>query len=186
MAKRIRYGGILDMPRSGLLGLSTLKLTEGLKILNQEMKEREEALFAHYGLKRPKRLDEATRELINKMAHDLNITGFLRMDEIKHVGQPQKWPLFSGLLLCIRVEIFQTEHPKCSIRETFREIRQLYKYEQSADALRVRYYEARRSSFVEGSFSLFNAMKSNPKISKKKYIEALKTVADELSKIKFI
>lgn len=76
-----------------------------LKAYSGELKQREIALYKHYGLERPTILDPQTRQLITSMAKELGIRGFYQTNEVKTSGAPQKWKSYDGALLWARVEL---------------------------------------------------------------------------------
>ena len=110
MTKRKIYDNILKTPFQPFRLYTTSP--ENFNKYKTELKSKEEALFAHYGLSRPKKLNEETRALIRKMAQDLKIRGFFHNDEINEVGRPRKWKTsYEKSILFIIVEHYKKQHP---------------------------------------------------------------------------
>lgn len=140
MTKRKIYDNILKTPFQTFRLYTTSP--ENFNKYKTELKSKEEALFAHYGLSRPKKLNEETRALIRKMAQDLKIRGFFHNDEINEVGRPRKWKTsYEKSILFIIVEHYKKQHPDKSLANIIEIVARKYYPEQNPRVLYVRYEE---------------------------------------------
>lgn len=162
MAKRKQFGNILDV---SLTDPFTLKITlEDQKVAalahEQELTEREQALFEHYGINFPSaEIPKEARDIIRKMAQDLRIQGFSFQEEIKKSGRPCKWTYTEGALLLLRVQITRMENPSLSIRSAISIIKNKYNYKYSVNTLYVRHKEAQKTENVHGIVKFYNMHK---------------------------
>lgn len=137
MTKR-KYNNVLDIPLSPYL-LSTP--TEVAKQRDQDLIEREAALFQEYGLSRPDKLDISTRKLIQQMAIKLKIKGFMESNQVTRPGRPDKWKGFDGMLFVTRVQEAQKKHPKLTLNSVINNVRKEYYPDENQKSLYVRYNE---------------------------------------------
>ena len=125
MPKKKKYGNILDMPLS--INLLSAGSEEWALQRDADLLLREKALFQEYGLTRPAGLAPDARKLIQMMARDLNIKGFMEKNDIKPVGRPTKWKDFNEILLLFaRVRSMQQRNPEMDLRSVIRNITNKY------------------------------------------------------------
>lgn len=109
MPKKKKYGNILDVPLSANL---LLLEKDWIKQRDTDLLERETALFAEYGLTRPKNLPISVQKLIKAMARELKINSFFYETEIKTAGRPKTWAIANDkILLFFIVQGFKKKYP---------------------------------------------------------------------------
>jgi len=143
MGKRTKKTGVLYTPLPNKFFEHLAKLNPKLSKETKDLflEDREIALFNKYGLQRPINLQPAARELIRKMAIDLNIVGFKDKSKVKMPGHPTKWLGSYGVIFVNRVEEYKRNNPNKSWINIMRYIKKEYKYTESAENLYIRYRE---------------------------------------------
>lgn len=132
MAKRKKFGNILDVPMSDK---------------DDNIIARERALYEYYGLKYNIRyMSGDTHTLIYKMARELKIPGFMNEKEVLKPGKPPKWTGLIATKFLIQVRIIQLEKPNISLRNAIEITRRKYNYEYSLESLYVRYSEIQKNN----------------------------------------
>lgn len=173
MAKRKQYGNILAVPLTDLFSLKIdLEDKEAAALAHeQELTEREQALFEYYGVSFPSaEIPKEARKVIRKMAQELKIQGFFFQEEIKVPGRPCKWIYTEGALLLIRVQITRMEKPSLSLRSAISIIKNKYNYKYSVNTLYVRYKEAEKSGNVRGIVKFYNMYKKSNNLSNAEFL----------------
>lgn len=159
MAKRKIYNSILDKP------LQPYSLYEPLKkigffnekdqfiqnLYQKEIRERENALYEYFGLKRPKHIDPTTQQLIKQMAIKLGFIGFTEKGDIKKPGKPSKWNDIYGLIFFLRVKSQLYKKPNIPLRQAIDIVRRQH-YKDSLDTLYTRYSELQKNKNSLGYF----------------------------------
>lgn len=130
MAKRKEFGNILDIP-----------INFSSPTFDQDIKDREIALYNHYGLKRPNNIDKDSQQLIHQLCKELKIQAFIPLNKKAVVGRPNKWNNTYGLIFSSRVDLYKKQNPSKSLRECIDFIRRQYYQKIKLDTLYVRYNE---------------------------------------------
>ncbi len=174
MPKKRKYGNILDVPLS--INLLSAGSEEWARQRDADLLLREKALFQEYGLARPAELAPDVRKLIQMMACDLNIKGFMEKNDIKSVGRPTKWKDFNEMLLLFaRVRSMQQRNPEMDLRSVIRNITNKYYPKNNPDGIYARYNELLKSGTVE-----MKAIQTILDVFSKKNIEKL---ANDMGKL---
>ncbi len=143
MGKRTKKTGVLYTPLPNKFFEHLAKLNPKLSKETKDLflEDREIALFNKYGLQRPIDLQPVVRDLIQKMAIDLKIIGFMDEAKVRLPGQPTKWLSSYGMIFVNRVEEYKRNNPNKSWINIMRYIKKEYKYTESAENLYIRYRE---------------------------------------------
>lgn len=147
MPKKKKYGNILDKPISiTYLQKSTL---QAQKEYSKEVITREESLFEHYGLTRPKNLPISAQKLIRAMARELKINGFFYETEIKTAGRPKIWAKTNDkILLFFIVQGVKEKHPDKTLFDIITTVVKKYYPKTTARSLYSRYNEIMKSEEI--------------------------------------
>lgn len=121
-----------------------MKISDFLKQKpKQTYKNSIDKVFELYELKQPKTLSVPIRELIRRMAVDLQILPPVPLPDLRPVGAPNKWNITSaGLMLWARVELEILTSPKRTKRETiYAQVKEKYRYNMTAKTIGNRYLD---------------------------------------------
>lgn len=174
--KKKIYNSILDAPfPSNSYGLDVAVADK----TNNDLKDREKALFKEYGLKRPPKIDNEARRLIKLMALDLKIPGFIEnakdYSKIGKIGRPGKWKYFQSIYFLGNVESLKIKYPSKSLSNIINIVCKKYYPKENPKSLYTRYQELISSKdFIQTPFS-----RMIKQLGEKKDIDALDRLLKE-------
>ncbi len=153
--------------------------------IQKERTEREKALYAYFGERRPKNLDASTRSLIAKMAAQLKISAFVK--DLKPIGRQTRWNKQTAEFLVWKIDEKKLEKPHLSIGRIIRKIQHTLKERLS------QYYDniAQTGGDPEFENTLKTIIKSKPESINTRYYDFIskgrtKKIHESIQKLKSI